>query len=115
MSSRDWRLRIEDILEAIGRITHYTDGMTWETFNADQKTLDAVIRNIEVIGEAARNVPDDIVAQYADLPWAEMRAMRNILIHEYFLISVPILWHTVTEDLAPLVPALRCILSDHRD
>jgi uncharacterized protein with HEPN domain len=115
MSPRDWRLRVDDILEAIGRITQYTVGMTWETFSADQKTLDAVIRNIEVIGEAARNLPDDIVIQYPEVPWAEMRAMRNVLIHEYFLISVPILWHTVNQNLAPLVPQLRCILSEHRD
>lgn len=115
MSPRDWRLRIDDILEAIERIAQYTAGMTRETFSADDKTLDAVIRNIEVIGEAARHVLEDIVTQYPDVPWAEMRAMRNILIHEYFLISVPILWHTVTQNLTPLVSQLRRILSDHRD
>jgi len=89
--------------------------MTWETFSTDQKTLDAVIRNIKVIGEAARHIPDDIVAQYPDIPWDEMRGMRNVLIHEYFLISVPILWQTVTRNLSPLVPQLRHILSDSRN
>lgn len=103
MSPRDWTLRVEDILEAIGRITQYTAGMTQETFRADQKTIDAVIRNIEIIGEAARHVPEDVVTRYSHLPWAEMRGMRNVLIHEYFLVSVPILWQTVTQNLPPLV------------
>jgi uncharacterized protein with HEPN domain len=115
MSHRDWVLRVEDILEAIDRITQYTAGMTWEAFSTDQKTLDAVIRNIEVIGEASRHIPDDIVAQHPGIPWDEMRGMRNVLIHEYFLVSVPVLWQTVVQDLSPLVPKLRRILSENRD
>jgi uncharacterized protein with HEPN domain len=115
MSPRDWILRIEDILEAIDRIMQYTAGMTWEAFSTDQKTLDAVIRNIEVIGEAARHIPDDIVAQHPGIPWDEMRGMRNVLIHEYFLVSVPVLWQTVTQDLLPLAPQLRAILAKNRD
>jgi uncharacterized protein with HEPN domain len=115
MSPRDWTLRVGDILEAIDRIAQYTAGMTWEVFSSDQKTLDAVIRNIEVIGEAARHVPDDVVSQYPEIPWAEMRGMRNVLIHEYFLVSMPILWQTVTENLPPLVPLLRRVLAQSRD
>lgn len=114
MSPRDWVLRIDDILEAIERIMQYTAGMTWETFSTDDKTIDAVVRNVEIIGEAARHIPDDIVAQYPDIPWDSMRGMRNILIHEYFLVSVPILWQTVTRNLAPLVPELRRLLSERR-
>ena len=113
MSPRDWRLRIEDILQAIGRITQYVEGMTWETFTADQRTIDAVIRNVELIGEAARNVPEDIVMCYPHIPWAEMRGMRNVLIHEYFLVSVPILWRTATQNLPPLVPDLQRILDEN--
>jgi uncharacterized protein with HEPN domain len=115
MSPRDWTLRIEDILQAIDRITQYTKGMTWETFSADQRTLDAVIRNVEVIGEASRHVPEDIIARYPRIPWAEMRGMRNILIHEYFLVSVSILWQTATHNLPPLVPELQQILDENRD
>lgn len=106
MSPRDWRLRIQDMLEAIERIQDYTAGMNAVDFCADRKTIDAVIRNLEVIGEAARHVPDEIVAQYPELPWEEMRGMRNILIHEYFGVSVPILWHTVTANLPLLAPKL---------
>jgi uncharacterized protein with HEPN domain len=114
MSPREWRLRIKDILLALERITQYTEGMTWETFRADAKTVDAVIRNIELIGEATRHVPEDIVARYPQIPWTEMRGMRNVLIHEYFLVSVPILWQTLTENLPPLVPQLQRILDEDK-
>ena len=115
MSPRDWMLRIEDILQAIDRITEYTRGMTWDTFRADRRTIDAVIRNIEVIGEASRHVPEHIVTRYAHIPWAEMRGMRNVLIHEYFLVSLSILWRTATHNLPPLVPELQRILDEHTD
>ena len=81
MSPRDWTLRIEDMLQAIGRITQYVEGMTWETFSTDQKTMDAVVRNIEIIGEAARHVPEEIAARYPQIPWTAMRGMRNIFHH----------------------------------
>ena len=114
MSPREWNLRAEDILQAIERIAQYTAGMTWETFSADWKTIDAVIRNIEVIGEAARHVPEEMVARYPHIPWDEMRGMRNILIHEYFLVSVPTLWRTVTQNLPPLTLQLQRILDENR-
>lgn len=107
---RNWKLRLEDILGCIARIEHYTSGFTFESFQADQKTIDAVVRNVEVIGEAARHVPDDVVQRYPDVPWAKMRAMRNRLIHDYAEVSVPILWQTIQGDLPPLVPLLRAIL-----
>jgi uncharacterized protein with HEPN domain len=81
-----------------------------ETFQADPKTVDAVIRNFEIIGEAANFIPDDVQARYPDLAWQEMRGMRTILVHEYFGVSLPILWHTIQNDLAPLANSLRQLL-----
>lgn len=112
MSPRRWTQRISDILGAIDRIARYTAGMTLASFVADEKTVDAVIRNLEIIGEAARHLPDDVVACYPHLPWSEMRGLCNVLIHEYFGVSLPIIWQTVTQDLPPLVPLLQRILSE---
>ena len=77
MPPRGPRLRIEDILVAVSRIQEYTAGMTLESFRADQKALDAVIRNFEVIGEAARHVPDDTSKGAKHVSWADVRDMRT--------------------------------------
>ena len=99
MPPRDWRLRIEDILEAINRIDTYTRGMTHEGFAGDSKTIDAVVRNLEVIGEASSHVEDTILRAAPDVPWDKMRGLRNVLAHEYFGVDVDIIWHTVRNDL----------------
>jgi len=108
---RHWKLRIEDILVAIERIQRYTDGMDLSSFSRDDRTVDAVVRNITVIGEAAGAVPEDVRRKYPELPWEEMRGIRNVIVHEYFGVSLPILWQTVTADLPPLIPLLKQILS----
>jgi len=110
MPSRDWKLRLEDILEAIARIDRYVAGMDYEAFRADDKTTDAVVRNLEIIGETARHVPEQMQRQHSELPWDKMRDIRNLLIHQYFGIGVPIVWQTIRDDLPPLVPLLRKIL-----
>lgn len=112
MPSREWRFRLEDILEAIGKIERFTAGMDFESFRADDKTADAVIRNIEIIGEAARNVPPEIQEHHTDIPWGKMRAMRNVLMHEYFGVSLSQVWQTLKEDLPPLTSQIRAVL-DH--
>lgn len=77
MPPRDWTLRIRDILEAIDRIADYTKEMAMADFSADTKTQDAILRNITVIGEAARAVPQEVADRHAEIPWADMRDMRN--------------------------------------
>ena len=112
MHSREWRLRIEDIIEAIEKIRAYTAEMSLEAFGADSKAVDAVIRNVEIIGEASRHLPRDICARFPKIPWDEMRGIRNVLIHEYFGVDLAILWETIKRDLPPLLPHLRRILEE---
>ena len=112
MPRRDWKLRAEDILQAIRTIERHTQGMTLEGFSADDKTRDAVAPNLTVIGEAARHIPDDVLARYPEIPWAEVRAMRNALAHEYFRIALPIIWDTIRQDLQPLAGILQRMLEE---
>ena len=110
MPPRDWKLRIADILDAISAIQQHTVGMDYTTFVADRKTVDAVIRNITVIGEAARCIPADVEDATPHIPWRDMREMRNVMVHIYFGVNKRILWDTVQLDLPPLVPRLRELL-----
>ena len=103
MPPRDRRLRIEDILDAIDRIERYVANLTFEQFRDDQKTVDAVVRNLEIIGEAVRHLCADDTDLPADVSWTDIAGMRNILIHEYFGVDLQIIWHTIESDL----PALR--------
>jgi len=99
MPSRTWLARIDDILEAIDKIERYTHGLDFAAWQNDEKTVDAVIRNFEVIGEASSHLPIEIQEQYEDVPWGMMKGIRNILSHEYFGVDLEILWKTVKEDL----------------
>jgi uncharacterized protein with HEPN domain len=110
MPPRKWGLRIRDILSSIERIIEYTRNFDFEQFRSDTKTFDAVVRNFEIIGEAAANVPEEISANYPDIPWQDMRDMRNVLAHEYFGINEKIVWDTIKDDLLPLVPQLKSFL-----
>jgi uncharacterized protein with HEPN domain len=110
---RDWLFRINDILEALSAVETYVKGMTYENFISDRKTVDAVIRNLIVIGEAATHIPEQISLNYPEIPWNDMRAMRNFVVHEYFGISDKIIWDTVQIDLPPLVPYLKKIVENY--
>jgi uncharacterized protein with HEPN domain len=109
---RNWRMRVEDILVCIDKIKTYTLNMTFEQFSSDDKTVDAVIRNFEIIGEAASHIPLEIQDQYPHLAWLEMRGMRNIIAHEYFGVSLSIIWHTAEYDLPKLEKELRTLLEN---
>ena len=110
MPPRDWKIRISDILGAIDKIARYTANHTRKTFEADDKTVDAVLRNITIIGEATTHVPEEVEARLPTAPWSEMRGMRNIVVHEYFGVDFDILWETVQHDLPPLVSQLQELL-----
>lgn len=110
MPPRLWKLRIKDILECIAKITEYTNDISYAQFVSDKKTIDAVLRNLEIIGEAVRHIPITVQENYNDLPWAEMRAMRNIVAHEYFGVNLGIIWNTTQNNLPPIVARLKEIL-----
>ena len=111
MPPRNWKIRIRDILDCIEKIERFTRGYTFTDFQEDEKTIDSVLRNLEIIGEASRHVPTDIRIRYPDIPWVEMLTMRNIVIHEYHGVNLEIIWQTVKENLPPLVSPLKQILA----
>ena len=102
MSKRLPKLYLEDILNSISNIEDYTKGLLFENFSNDKKTIDAVDRNLEIIGEAARNIGERFAEGHSELPWSEMISMRNKVIHEYIAVDVEILWKTIKEDLPKL-------------
>ncbi len=115
MSPKLWHYRIDDILAAIKKILQYVNVMDFETFARDSKTIDAVIRNFIVIGEAARNLPVEVTQRYSELPWRLMADMRNFAVHEYWGVELPTIWKTIHEDLPPLIPLLEKILPQQKD
>lgn len=95
-----------DILESIHRIESYLVNVGYEDFLSNQMLLDAVVRNLEIIGEAARNVNDEIKKKYQEVPWRNMIGLRNILIHEYFGIDESIIWEVSTRNLQEIKPII---------
>lgn len=113
-AKRKLELYIGDIIEAIKRIEKYAKNLSFGNFSKDQKTIDAVVRNFEIIGEASKNIPQEIKKQYSQIPWASMKGIRNKLIHEYFGVNFEILWKTIKEDLPPLKEKILKILGNQR-
>jgi uncharacterized protein with HEPN domain len=107
---RDPRLYLEDILEAINSIENYVVNFDTLTFKKDRKTQDAVVRNLEIIGEAVKRIPDGVRKTYPDIEWKSAAAMRDFLIHDYPEVDVDAVWHTVTVDLPKLkVGVQKCL------
>jgi uncharacterized protein with HEPN domain len=103
---------LDDILDAAGKIETFTRGMSYEEFSGDDKTVYAVTRALEVIGEATTCIPRQVRERYPSLPWSEMAGMRDKLIHAYFGINRAIIWRTVRDDIPPLRPAVQRLLDD---
>ena len=95
---------IEDILEAMTNAIEFTKDMSYEKFVKDTKTVYAVIRAIEIIGEAVKNVPEDIRKKYPDIPWRSMAGMRDKVIHAYFGVKIERVWEVVKRDIPNLKP-----------
>jgi uncharacterized protein with HEPN domain len=110
---RDYKASLEDILEAIEKINEYANDLTYEEFSEDSKTIDAVIRNLEIIGEASRNIPKEIRSRYSDIKWQRIISLRNVLIHEYFGITLKVIWDIVKNKL-PLLEKQIQITIDER-
>jgi len=110
MSPRNWQERIRDILDAITEINSFTSGMSFEKFQGDEKTIKAVELDLIVIGEAANQIPAEVEDAHPEVPWHLMRAMRNRLVHIYFLVDARLLWDTIQSDLPKIVLSLGALL-----
>ena len=109
MSKRDPKLLIEDILESCQKIMEYTEGMSFIEFVADPKTIDAVVRNFEIIGEAAGRLPEDFKDLHQDIDWFRIRGFRNRIVHDYFGIDNSIVWQVKETYLPQLLSGLEKI------
>lgn len=112
MSKRTTDLYLTDILEAIGKIEEYTKGLSLNQFRVDGKTIDAVVRNLAIIGEAARQIPSEMRSKYPNVAWEEMVGMRDKVSHEYFGVDLKIIWETVKNDLTALREQINRVMAE---
>ena len=101
---------LQDILESIQKIEEYTHGFSFEQFENNTESQDAVIRRLEIIGEAVKNLQLEVKAAYPDIPWKQIAGMRDILIHEYTSVSLERVWKVITDNLQPLKTTIMEIL-----
>ena len=109
MSKREPKLLISDMLESCNKILQYTDNMDFKAFCNDSKTLDAVIRNFEIIGEAANRLPEDFKDEHNNIDWHRIRGFRNRIVHDYIGIDFGIVWEIRNNYLRPLIDMLNTL------
>jgi len=102
----------ECILATIEAIADYTNGLDFSSFSRDRRTVDAVVRNLIIIGEAASHIPAEVVSEHPEVPWRDMADVRNVVVHEYFGVDERVIWDTIKKDLPPLVGPLNRLLQD---
>jgi uncharacterized protein with HEPN domain len=112
MSDRIFSEYLEDILDAIAKIRQFIGEMDYDAFSKDEKTSFAVVRALEIIGEASKHIPEEVRTFHSDLPWREMAGIRDKLIHDYFGVNLSVVWKTVKQDLPALEPQIRSILEE---
>ena len=103
---------LEDMLTAIAETKSFTSGMGLFDFKTDKKTINAVVRSLEVIGEATKRIPEALRLQYPEIPWKRMAGMRDKLIHQYFGVDLDMVWEVVSSELPPLEPLIQKVLTE---
>ena len=111
MSKRDLVLLLEDIFEAALKVRRYSKGLDYEAFVDDDKTMDAVVRNFEIIGEAANRLSDDFRSSNPQIAWDRMRGFRNRIVHDYFGIDYEIVWDIIENDIELLIEQIEALIS----
>jgi len=109
--SRDYRLYLDDIRESCEKVLRYVHGLTFGQFVHDEKTFDAVVRNLEIIGEAAKHIPPDIRSRYPEVEWPKIAGLRDVVVHEYFGLDGDILWDIVQNHVPALLDHVLRILA----
>ncbi len=109
---RDYTLYLKDILEAMNDIEIFVEGMSFENFQNDNKTTSAVIRKFEIMGEATKQIPDEIKQKYSEVPWKEMAGMRDRLIHLYFGVDYDLVWSTIKKRLPQVKIMIKKIIDE---
>ncbi len=109
---RDYLLYLDDIERALDRVERYTRDQSFEAFSADEMRVDAVIRNLETLGEAVKHLPDDIRALEPATPWAQIAGLRDVLAHAYFSVNLTLLWDIITHEAPTLRPVVRRLISE---
>ncbi len=104
---------LADILDAIGKVIQFIEGINFEEFSKDDKTVFAVVRGLEIIGEATKQIPSSVRDSHPEIPWQEMAGMRDKLTHGYFGVNLTVVWKTATEDLPTLEPVIRRLLPEN--
>ena len=106
MKNKDYSDYLQDILDSINDTDDFVKGMSFDDFLKDKKSVNAVIRSIEVIGEAAKKIPPSLKNKFSHVPWKKMAGMRDKLIHEYFGVDLEIIWEVIKKDLPSIKPLI---------
>ncbi|MFW6123081.1 MAG: DUF86 domain-containing protein [Thermodesulfobacteriota bacterium] len=107
---KDFKVYLDDIIESAAKIRSYIDSMSYEEFLNDDRTIDAVLRNLEIIGEATKRIPEKIRQQRSDIEWHKVIGLRNILIHQYSGVDLEIVWQIITQKLPVFEQQIKNIL-----
>jgi len=112
---RSYKLFVNDIMDAITKIERYIKNLDYDAFTKNGMAIDAVIRNLEIIGEAARNIPDNVKERYPNVPWKRMVGLRNIVTHEYFGVDLDNIWKIIKVNIPEVKPDIMKILDEFKD